>query len=198
MKWNKINLRQYEDMKQVLEDEQDDFKKTCYLIKIAYNVELEDVPLEDLDKYTNGITELFKERQKVNSIKKYYILNNKRYMVTKLNNLSIAQFMDYQFLANNAENNVLKLLSIFLVPEGHKYNDGYDLEETFEDLYELPIEDVNGILNFQLGLLKKLFKCTLASLIVQTIMMKGMSWKAKKITVKNLLTAYRGTVTLLG
>lgn len=197
MKWNKINLRQYEDMKQVLEDEQDDFKKTCYLIKIAYNVELEDVPLEDLDKYTNGITELFKERQKVNSIKKYYILNNKRYMVTKLNNLSLAQFMDYQFLANNAENNVLKLLSIFLIPEGHKYNDGYDLEETFEDLYELPIEDVNGILNFQLGLLKKLYRNSLVYLIADTLKRK-IQMKTKVKIIKNLYQVYHNTVTLLG
>ena len=40
------------------------------------------------------------------------------------------------------------MLSIFLIPQGHKYNDGYDMDEVMDDLLCLSIPDALGVCNF--------------------------------------------------
>lgn len=43
--------------------------------------------------------------------------------------MTAAQFIDFQTFAKEPDKNVVQLLSVFLVPQGHKYNDGYDVRE---------------------------------------------------------------------
>lgn len=43
--------------------------------------------------------------------------------------LTAAQYLDYQQLYPEREKHVVELLSVGLVPKGHKYGDGYDIAE---------------------------------------------------------------------
>lgn len=43
--------------------------------------------------------------------------------------MTAGQFIDFQTLSKDPEANIVALLSVFLVPDGHAYNDGYDIAE---------------------------------------------------------------------
>ena len=32
-----------------------------------------------------------------------------------------------------------KVFSVFIIPKGHKYNDGYDMEQVFNDILDIPV-----------------------------------------------------------
>ena len=62
-----------------------------------------------------------------------------------LTRVSVAQFIDYQNYAKEKEIRYEKILSVFVIPKGHEYNDGYSLKEVQED-----------ILNWQFAIVKKI------------------------------------------
>lgn len=67
----------------------------------------------------------------------------------KMNQLSIAQFIDLQMSINKVETNPEYMLSVFIVPEGHKYNDGYDADEHVKWIRNnVPVAYSNYIINF--------------------------------------------------
>lgn len=67
----------------------------------------------------------------------------------KMNQLSIAQFIDLQMSINRVETNPEYMLSVFIVPEGHKYNDGYDADEHVKWIRNnVAIAYSNYIINF--------------------------------------------------
>lgn len=48
---------------------------------------------------------------------------------TDLRKITAAQYIDFQTLAPQGDKHIVEILSCFLVPEGCKYNDGYDIIE---------------------------------------------------------------------
>lgn len=46
---------------------------------------------------------------------------------TDLRKITTAQYIDFQAFAPGGEKTLPQLLSVFLVPKGHAYNDGYDM-----------------------------------------------------------------------
>lgn len=63
--------------------------------------------------------------------------------------ISAAQFIDFQTLSRDVDKDPAAVLSVFLVPEGKAYNDGYDIREVqraIEDL--LSVQDAMELLAF--------------------------------------------------
>jgi hypothetical protein len=54
-----------------------------------------------------------------------------------LGRISTAQYIDFQNYLKAEDTD--KCYSVFMVPKGHKYNDGYDMMQVFEDIEEVPI-----------------------------------------------------------
>ena len=65
-------------------------------------------------------------------------------------NMTVSQYIDYQqFVLLPLREGYDKLLSIFLIPEGCKYNDGYDIVELQKEIREgLSWREVQTLLNF--------------------------------------------------
>ena len=40
------------------------------------------------------------------------------------------------------------ILSVFIIPKGHKYGDGYDINEVKQDILQLNMVDINAISQF--------------------------------------------------
>ena len=79
--------------------------------------------------------------------------------------MTAAQFIDFQQLSKDLEANTIALLSVFLVPEGHKYNSGYDVAEVRQAIADhLSVQDAMEILGFFFGQLPELLRDSLASL----------------------------------
>lgn len=89
-------------------------------------------------------------------VRKSYNLNGKTYIPT-LNpaELTTAQYIDFQVRAVDAPDDLAGLLSVLLIPEGFKYNDGYSSDDVREAIYKyMPIEDAMGLSAFFFALWK--------------------------------------------
>lgn len=82
--------------------------------------------------------------------RKHYKINGKKYRLdTKIEDLTVAQYIDFQALdPDSFDERIAELLAVFLIPEGHKYNDGYDIQETVEDIWEMSVGEALGVADF--------------------------------------------------
>ena len=194
MTWDNINISQYLDITQTLTDEKDDMKKLGRIVKIVFEEDLEDIPLNEMNDKLTEVTELLNTPPQRNKIKKTYLINGKKFRLTDMKHLSMAQFIDATSILKAEDLDLVmnKLLSVFLIPEdAPKYNKGYDLEEIQEDLWHISVQDSNGIAFFVVALLKKQYQRGLVFLIAQTLLTRGMKWKMKKEVIKSLIMGWR-------
>lgn len=193
MTWDQINISQYLDIVQTLSEEKDDLKKLGRIVKIVYEEDLEDIPLNEMNDKLVEVEQLLNTPPQRNKIKKTYTINGKKFRLTDVKNLSMAQFIDATSLLKTEDLDLVmnKLLSVFLIPEdADKYNQGYSLEEVQNDLWHISVQDSNGIAFFLVALLKKQYQRGLLYLIAQTLMTRGMKWKMKKETIKSLVMGW--------
>lgn len=147
MKWNDITLKQFYEIKEIL-SVQDDWT-ILNLIDCIYNVDCQNLPINELKKYDISFIKEPIPEVKVN---KYYTLNGTKYSSNcDITKVTVAQFIDYQNYIKEEEVRLEKLLSVFFMPDGCKdYNTNYDIIKVQEDLLELPI-DVAQSIGFFLG-----------------------------------------------
>ena len=62
--------------------------------------------------------------------------------------ITVAQMMDFSVLSTDPVENIEKLLAIFLIPKGKKYNDGYDLMQVQKAILKMDFNEVSPLLAF--------------------------------------------------
>ena len=62
--------------------------------------------------------------------------------------ITVAQMMDFSVLSVDPIENIEKLLAIFLLPKGKKYNDGYDLMEVQKAILKMSFNELSPLLAF--------------------------------------------------
>lgn len=83
-----------------------------------------------------------------------------------LRKITAAQYIDFQAFAPDGEKKMVEVLSCFLVPEGCKYNDGYDIVEVQNAIREdLSVQDAVYLSAFFLSKYAALIKATQTSLV---------------------------------
>lgn len=84
--------------------------------------------------------------------------------------VSWAQYIDFKNYMEKAEEHIAELASLFLIPRGCSFNEGYDLADFHEEVRnELPITDALGLLAFFFA---KLQRSKLDTLFYSLAMMK--------------------------
>lgn len=116
-------------------------------------------------------------------------INGKKYQLQKdVSKFTTAQYIDYQtMIAREDREKILPyILSCFIVPEGKRYNDGYDISETIKDIgAHLSVQDAVNICFFFQQKYLRLLDDTLIYLGWKT---KRMARKTKDETTKKKLT----------
>lgn len=121
--------------------------------------EIEQLPLSVVTRLINGL-DFLSTPIKGSKTKKNYIFNNRKYKLDcDITDISTAKYIDYTNIMQNEDKDYLSLIALCLVPKGHNYNDGYDMEQAREDLKTITMEDYQGIVNF-------LLKQSVASMLV--------------------------------
>ena len=76
-----------------------------------------------------------------------YELDGTKYRVyTK--EMTTAQYIDFKQMVDTYAENLPRFLTIFIIPDGHKYGDGYDLEKAAQDIGKMPITDARAVADF--------------------------------------------------
>ena len=162
---------------QLATDDEKNLMVAALLAKIDYD-ELINKPLDDARVYMDN-TEFLLHEPKPEKVRRYYEVNGAKYRLLKdPAEMTVAQYLDFQNLyADGFDNRPAELLSIFLVPDGHEYNDGYDKDEVIADMYDLPVLEGLGIANF---FTKRFARLTKAALTFFKLKMKWMRLTARK------------------
>lgn len=111
--------------------------------------------ISEANAYVNSITFL-ENKPKQRRVKSKYILNGHTYIAClNLTSINTAQYIDFQNLADNCNELPAEFLAIILIPEGKKYNDGYELNDAVSDIENyLTVEEALGLSAFFFNLSK--------------------------------------------
>lgn len=197
--WSEISIKKFDEISNILSsmnnvNEDEALEININLLSILCDVsveEIEDLPLTEFSKLVKQ-TEFLKEMPKVD-IKDNYVINGKKYvLLSNVQKMTTAQYIDYQTLVKNADKNVKELLSVFLIPKGKKYGE-YDLDEVINDIYNyFPITDARAVSFFFTLVLQSLTKATLISLERRTKKeLKKTKTKEEKEKIEILLETIR-------
>ena len=146
MNWSNITLEQYLEIQAIKEI--DSMDVMVELIRILFKIEdPESLPYTEFIKYSQELSFMSKDIERV-PLKDIYQINGRNYKLeNNVMKLTTSQVIDYRNYSKE-DNHITKILSVFLIPEGHQYNDGYDIEQVINDLFDLDIQTVVSILDF--------------------------------------------------
>ena len=152
--WNHITGEQYWEIFDILNSEASDLQKQAELSALIEGKSVDEILSLDMSSAAELINKL-EFLNKFELSKRYHpssiIIDNKKYNVyPNLANLNVAQFIDYQsFISQPFRDSYDKILSIFLIPDGHEYNSGYDILEVQEVIRtKLSWLEIQNLLNF--------------------------------------------------
>lgn len=133
---------------QMVGDEEKNLMVAAHLAGIHFSDMLA-MPLEKVRVYMDNTDFLFHQPVPVKA-KNKYVINGRTYVLFKdPGEMTVAQFIDFQQIYREGfENMPAEMLSIFLVPKGHVYNDGYDKGQQIEDMLQMNLCEALGVCNF--------------------------------------------------
>lgn len=135
--WDKISIGLYEKVYRELQGIEDPIDMDITLIAGIMGVDADEIfamNVEDVFALRKTFMWLhdFKYDEKWDE-KKVEIGGRKYDVYTDMNKFTYAQFLDYQ-QTSKAKDDRASILATILVPEGYKYNEGYDLADEMEHL----------------------------------------------------------------
>lgn len=167
MEWSNIDVKTFKEIQDYLSTTKDgSIEQSVHLLSL--------IECKDEDTYfsmpINKLTEEFGKLKFMEStpqaaqVKNSYKINGTEYVLTtNLQEMTVAQYIDYQVYIKNPQQYMQEMLTVFLIPKGKKYNEEYDVAEAAKDMGNLPIEDAYGISFFLTTLLRSLTKVTTSS-----------------------------------
>ena len=188
MKWNDVKLYQFNKLQELLKID-DDEERLVQVAQLFFGEKVMDLPVSE---FAVKIRELdfLKEAIPSNIPPKKITVNGKKYYLDcLLGNITTAQYVD--FTNHSKSDDIAKMLSVFMIPEGHKYNDGYDIMEVINDINDMPVTVVNDTAFF-FGKHYSAFMKTFLYYSIRDIKKTNLPKEVKK----NLIKATRDSVDL--
>ena len=143
--WDKMPVGLLKDVHRITSDEnlsEDDksLQAAAILARMPYDTLL-NLPLDEAQELVARTAFLYEKPEK-KKIRKNYNLNGRVYVpLMSMEDMTTAQFIDFNSLINELDERLPEILSIFLVPKGHKYNDGYDKNTVVKDISLLSVDE---------------------------------------------------------
>lgn len=185
MEWKDISIKKYFEIQSVVESEMEDSEKMIQIANIIFECDITELPLPEYQKKINALKFVSTEPPKENLAKKYTINDVKYKTSADITSVQANQFIDFQNYAKKQD--LVGCISCFFIPDGHKYNDGYDIEKVKVDIEELPITTANALAFFfktQYAILLVLFQRS----SLKQMKKMGMSKEKLKEMQENLTT----------
>jgi hypothetical protein len=193
--WEEITWKEYEQLEQILSADIPQNYRTVHIVALltGQSVDfIERLPISQFQRLLPYI-EFLNEESDTHTVKKQYEVNGRTYNLNAdITQITTSQYLDYSAYMQDEEKDVVKLTSVFLIPDGHEYNDGYDLELVQSDINDLCWLDVRAIAFFfriQLGAYILILKSSLVKTMKKS--------KAKKSDIKEVETQCNNMVWCL-
>lgn len=185
--WQDITVNVFKKLKSVElgnGDMIDNLNANIQLLSILCDCDEDEIASLSRNEFSKLLsqTEFLKSMPK-SKIQDKYIVNGKRYDVfLSLKEMSVAQYIDFQSYSKDKETYFNELLTVFLIPHGKNYGEGYNVADVAEEVGNyLSIVDAYSILFFFILLYQTLTRVTLdCSLKDMRKMMKKAKTKEEK------------------
>ena len=181
LNWYNVNLNQFILLQDVFKIE-DATEKMISIAEIILGNDVTNLPLKEFNEQMKRLEFLKEEIPTVIPPKKFEINGKKYFMDCLLGNITTAQYVDFNNHSNTGD--FAKMLSVFIIPEGHTYNDGYDMLEVINDIGMLPIPIANSTAFFfgrQFSVFMRIFQRYSAKQIKKTNLPKEVKENMIKI-----------------
>ena len=188
--WDDITWKEYEQIEQILATDIPSDYKAVHLVSVLTGKsveELELLPISQFQKFLPAL-EFLQTEPETHTHQFEYTVNGREYdFKGKIDELTTAQYIDYRAYMNEEDKDVIKLMSVFLIPKGHDYNDGYDMEQVMSDIGDMCWLDVRAA-SFFFRIWLATFIVILKSSLQKTMKktMKGKTLKEKKEIKKQI------------
>lgn len=167
MEWSNIDVKTFKEIQDYLSTTQDgNIEQSVHLLSLIEGKDEDTYFSMPINKLTEefGKLKFMESTPQAAQVKNTYKINGTEYVLTtNLQEMTVAQYIDYQVYIKNPQQYMQEMLTVFLIPKGKKYNEGYDVAEAAKDMGNLPIEDAYGISFFLTVLLQSLTKVTTSS-----------------------------------
>ena len=134
--WNDITYRQLLDIRDAANIE-DENERVYAIMEAVFGESVLDLDLKNFALKCKETEFLQKEIPNDLHVKDIKVNGREYYFDGLLGNITTAQYIDFQNYQKN--NDEYKTFSVFIIPKGHKYNDGYDMEQVFNDILDIPV-----------------------------------------------------------
>lgn len=175
--WDEITWREYEQIEQILSADIPASYKSVHLISVLTGMSVDDVellPITDFQKFLPSL-DFLQELPEYHEHKFEHTINGREYSFKgQIHEITTAQYIDYRTYMEREEKDVVELMSVFFIPKGHDYNDGYDMEQVKNDIGDMCWLDIRACSFF--------FRLWLASyiLILKSSLVEEMKKDKKK------------------
>lgn len=136
LKWADIKYRTLLDIREAANIE-DENERVYAIMEAVFGEDVLDLPLKDFNEKCKELQFLQKEIPNDLHVKDIKVNGREYYFDGLLGKITTAQYIDFQNYQKN--NDEQKSFSVFIIPKGHKYNDGYDMDQVFKDILDMPV-----------------------------------------------------------
>lgn len=144
--WKDITLREFYKIQDIMSVEDE---WTVYnLLDYIYKIDSTNMPITEVTKYDISFLNDIDKYKDIKVQDKYTINGTTYEGFVDLTKITVAQFVDYQNYVKEKPMKYENILSVFIIPEGHTYNDGYDLAKAKEDILDMPFVIVQKVAFF--------------------------------------------------
>lgn len=158
MNWNNITYRQLKALREAMTNNNEE-ERSIAIMEIIFGDEVLELPLNQFVSKSKELAFLNEEIPNQLNVKNFTINGREYSFQGMLGNITTAQYIDFQnYLKNKDEE---KSFSVFIIPKGHKYNDGYDMKQVFDDILDIPapiLLSASFFFNRQLSLFTRIFQ----------------------------------------
>ena len=134
--WANITYRTLLDIREAANIE-DENERVYAIMEAVYGEDVLNLPLKDFNEKCKELSFLQKAIPNDLHVKNIKVNGREYYFDGLLGKITTAQYIDFQnYLKNEDEQ---KTFSVFIIPKGHSYNDGYDMEQVFNDILDMPV-----------------------------------------------------------
>ena len=150
--YRKLSIEKYDEIKNIVEKDVEDIDKQVELIACLADMPIDDVynlPINKYEDYVDKLPFLFELPKPKAILPGKLVIGDNRYSIMKqVEKMTTGQFIDLQSYLKN-DMGVAYILTTIIIPEGHKYDDGYSIEDLKNEIYtKLNIEDALSIAFF--------------------------------------------------
>lgn len=150
--WDEITLNEFNEIRNILLSDTPEEFKTVAIVGVLTGrdmFEIEKLPITIFKSLTAHLDFLNHFPEEKLYQKDVYEVNGRKYILqANIPSITTAQYIDYSNYSKETEQDMRKIIGCFLIPEGHDYNDGYDMMMVWKDMGDMIYREVQSVAFF--------------------------------------------------